>query len=68
MIKWAEVIQPGSGIGNPPVKLAALIVSDETDGGLATMVSLKASYGADKIYRWHYCEHDDGGSCKTESA
>lgn len=69
MIKWVEVFRDDLLSDGRVVKekLAALIVSDEPDGGLATLASLKETYGTDAIYQWHYCEHDDGRGCSTES-
>jgi len=68
MYKFAEVHQstPAGGFIFR-TQLAALAVTSEPDGGAETMTQLKIAYpGAE--YRWHYCNHDEGGGCRTEVA
>ena len=65
MRKWLEVFQ-NKTTGIPGLEqLAAIDVADETDGGVSVMAELKTIYGTDVIYRFHNCEHDEGGPCRT---
>ncbi len=65
MRKWAEVFR-NKTTGMPGCEqLAAIDVTDELDGGDSVMVDLKAAYGTNVLYHFHFCRHDDGQSCRV---
>lgn len=68
MRKWAEVIDNRTlGADGQPSNeiMAALDVTGEADGGETVMADLKTIYPGLR-YRWHYCEHNRDGICRTE--